>query len=452
MSTILIAEDETIIRDELASVLTDQGYRVLTAPDGEAALAVLNSQSVQLMITDLRMPRMDGQELMRRAKTSSPETAFIVMTAFGSMETAIEALRAGAADYLIKPLAMEEVLSKAQRILQNIDLQIANRMLRRDLDRKVGPLEMIGASAPMARIRVLIQKVAPTRSYVLITGESGTGKELIARAIHSQGPARSEPFVAVNCAAIPENLMESELFGHQKGAFTGAVVDNEGLFKSARKGTLFLDEIGELPLALQAKLLRVLEEKMIHPVGSNRFIPFEARIVAATNRDLKVEVAEKRFREDLYFRLAIMEVHAPALRERSEDIPLLIQHFLKRINRDLFRHYTGVDDEAMECLKSAPWKGNIRELQNVMERAMIIGEEPNIKVSDISLTGNTAFPPAVSRDLKEAVRQFELSHIGRVLKDTKGDKKAAAKVLGISLSSLYRQLGEPEETPASKSN
>ncbi len=452
MSTILIAEDETIIRDELASVLTDQGYRVLTAPDGEAALAVLNSQSVQLMITDLRMPRMDGQELMRRAKTSSPETAFIVMTAFGSMETAIEALRAGAADYLIKPLAMEEVLSKAQRILQNIDLQIANRMLRRDLDRKVGPLEMIGASVPMARIRVLIQKVAPTRSYVLITGESGTGKELIARAIHSQGPARSEPFVAVNCAAIPENLMESELFGHQKGAFSGAVVDNEGLFKSARKGTLFLDEIGELPLALQAKLLRVLEEKMIHPVGSNRFIPFEARIVAATNRDLKVEVAEKRFREDLYFRLAIMEVHAPALRERSEDIPLLIQHFLKRINRDLFRHYTGVDDEAMECLKSAPWKGNIRELQNVMERAMIIGEEPNIKVSDISLTGNTAFPPAVSRDLKEAVRQFELSHIGRVLKDTKGDKKAAAKVLGISLSSLYRQLGEPEETPASKSN
>jgi len=452
MSTILIAEDETIIRDELASVLTDQGYRVLTATDGETALAVLNSQSVQLLITDLRMPRMDGQELMRHAKICSPETAFIVMTAFGSMETAIEALRAGAADYLIKPLAMEEVLSKAQRILQNIDLRIANRMLRRDLDRKVGPLEMIGASDPMARIRMLIQKVAPTRSNVLITGESGTGKELIARAIHSQGPARSEPFVAVNCAAIPENLMESELFGHQKGAFTGAVVDNEGLFKSARKGSLFLDEIGELPLSLQAKLLRVLEEKMIHPVGSNRFIPFEARIIAATNRNLKIEVAEKRFREDLYFRLAIMEIHAPALRERSEDIPLLIQHFLKRINRDLFRHYTGVDNEAMECLKSASWKGNIRELQNVMERAMIIGEEPNIKVSDISLTGNTAFPTAVSRELKEAVRHFELSHIGSVLKETKGDKKAAAKVLGISLSSLYRHLGEPEESVASKSN
>lgn len=445
MSTILIAEDESIIRDELASTLTDEGYRVLTAPDGEMALAILNSQSVQLMITDLRMPRMDGQELMRRARETSPETVFIVMTAFGSMETAIEALRAGAADYLIKPLAMEEVLSKVQRILQNIDLQTANRMLRRDLDRKVGPLEMVGTSVSLEKIRTLIQKVAPTRSSVMITGESGTGKELIARAIHSQGTARNEPFVAVNCAAIPENLIESELFGHQKGSFTGAIADSEGLFRSARKGTLFLDEIGELPLALQAKLLRVLEEKMIHPVGSSRFVPFEARVIAATNRDLRAEVAEKRFREDLYFRLAIMELHAPALRERSEDIPLLVQYFLKRINRDLRRNYTGVEDAAMERLKRAAWKGNIRELQNVMERAMIIGEEPLLKECDLSLTGGTAFPASASRELKDAIRQFELVHINNILKETKGDKRVAAKILGISLSSLYRHLDEPEE-------
>jgi len=445
MSTILIAEDETIIRDELASTLSDEGYRVLTAPNGEAALAILNSQSVQLMITDLRMPRMDGQELMRHARVSSPETVFVVMTAFGSMETAIEALRAGAADYLIKPLAMEEVLSKVQRILGNLDLQASNRMLRRDLDRKVGPLDMVGTSGALEKIRTLIQKVAPTRSNVLITGESGTGKELIARAIHSQGSTKNEPFVAVNCAAIPENLIESELFGHQKGSFTGAVADSEGLFRSARKGTLFLDEIGELPLALQAKLLRVLEEKMIHPVGSSRFVPFEARVIAATNRDLRAEVAEKRFREDLFFRLAIMELHSPALRERAEDIPQLVQYFLKRINRDLRRNYTGVDDVAMERLKRAAWKGNIRELQNVMERAMIVGEEPMLKECDLSLNGGASFSVGHARELKDAVRQFELIHIGNILKEVKGDKRAAAKVLGISLSSLYRHLDEPEE-------
>lgn len=445
MSTILIAEDETIIRDELASALTDEGYRVLAAQDGEAALAILNSQSVQLLITDLRMPRMDGQELMRRARVTSPETIIVVMTAFGSLETAIEALRAGAADYLIKPLVLEEVLSKVQRILQNLDLQASNRMLRRDLDRKVGPLDMVGNSSALEKIRTLIQKVAPTRSNVLITGESGTGKELIARAIHSQGTAKNEPFVAVNCAAIPENLIESELFGHQKGSFTGAIADSEGLFRSARKGTLFLDEIGELPLSLQAKLLRALEEKMIHPVGSSRFVPFEARVIAATNRDLKMEVNEKRFREDLYFRLAIMELHAPALRERSEDIPLLVQYFLKRINRDLRRNYTGVDDVAMERLKRAVWKGNIRELQNVMERAMIVGDEPLLKEADLSLTGGTSFPASAARELKDAVRQFELVHINAILKECNGDKRAAAKILGISLSSLYRHLDEPEE-------
>lgn len=445
MSTILIAEDELIIREELASALADEGYRVLTAPDGESALATLNSQSVQLMITDIRMPRMDGLELMRRTRIASPETICVVMTAFGSMETAIDALRAGAADYLIKPLAMVEVLSKAQRILQNLDLRASNVMLRRELDRKVGSLEMIGASAPLETIRQLIQKVAPTRSNVLITGESGTGKELIARALHSFGSSRTEPFVAVNCAAIPENLLESELFGHQKGSFTGAVADSEGLFRSARKGTLFLDEIGELPLSMQAKLLRVLEERMIHPVGSTRFIPFEARVISATNRDLKVEVAEKRFREDLYFRLAIMELHAPALRERIDDIPLLVQHFLKRFNRELRRHYAGVDDATMERLRQCTWKGNIRELQNVMERAMIIGEEPLLKESDLSLTGATSFPQSSARDLKEAVRQFELAHIHRILQETQGDKRAAALILGVSLSSLYRHLDEPEQ-------
>ena len=261
-------------------------------------------------------------------------------------------------------LAFDELLTKVKRILDNAELTAENKMLRRDLDRKLGSLEMIGASPALSGIRALIQKVAPTRSPVLITGESGTGKELIARAIHSLGSVKQEPFVPVNCAAIPEQLLESELFGHQRGSFTGAVTDTEGLFRSARRGTLFLDEIGELlPGAASQIAARVLEDKKIQPVGSSKFVPFEARIVAATNRHLREEVNKKSFREDLYFRLAVLELHAPPLRERREDIPLLATHFIRRLNRDLNRNFTGVEENAMATLAGAQWKGNIRELQ-----------------------------------------------------------------------------------------
>jgi DNA-binding NtrC family response regulator len=443
VSTILVADDEEIIREELAEVLGEQGYRVLTAPDGSAALQELRDHSVQVVITDLRMPKVDGLELIRRGKEASPETQFLMMTAFGSMETAIEALRAGATDYLLKPVAMEELLPKVGRIVENVELKAANRMLSRDLERKLGPLEMVGQSSALEKIRQLIKKVGPTRSTVLITGESGTGKELIARAIHSLGAQKGEPFVPVNCAAIPEQLLESELFGHQKGSYTGAVSDSEGLFRAARKGTLFLDEIGELPMSLQAKLLRILEDKMIQPVGASKQIPFEARVVAATNLNLKQEIQKKTFREDLYFRLAVVELYAPALRERQEDIPLLINHFIRKLNRDLKRNYSGIDPAALQRMVAAPWKGNIRELQNTVERAMIVGNEPMLRESDLSPTSSSDFGPSVdTKDLKTAVDIFEKSHIKHVLGQCAGDKRKAAKELGISLSSLYRRLDE----------
>jgi len=388
-------------------------------------------------------PKCDGLELIRRGRETSPETQFVMMTAFGSMETAVEALRAGATDYLLKPVAIEELLPKIGRIVENVELKSANRMLSRDLERKLGPLEMVGQSPALEKIRQLIKKVGPTRSTVLIAGESGTGKELIARAIHALGASKGEPFVPVNCAAIPETLLESELFGHQKGAFTGAVTETEGLFRAARKGTLFLDEIGELPMSLQAKLLRILEDKMIQPVGASKQIAFEARIVAATNLSLKQEIKNKKFREDLYFRLAVVELYAPALRERHDDIPMLVNHFIRRLNRDLKRSYTGVEKNALKMLVAAPWKGNIRELQNTIERAMIVGSEPLLQGADLIPTSQTDFGPTIDTiDLKSSVEAFEKAHIKHVIGMCNGDKRKAAKELGISLSSLYRRLGE----------
>ncbi|HEY3319759.1 MAG TPA: sigma-54 dependent transcriptional regulator [Planctomycetota bacterium] len=441
MSTILIAEDEGVIRKELSQVFSDKGYKVIQSADGALALSELKKQSIQLVITELRIPGLSGLELVRKGREQSPESEFIVMTASASMDTAIEAMRAGASDYLVKPLAMDELLAKVDRIMENAELRARNRMLSRDLDRKWGPLEMVGQSPSLQRIREMIRKVAPTRSPVLISGESGTGKELIARAIHSLSAAKGEPFVPVNCAAIPENLLESELFGHQKGSFTGAIGDTEGLFRSARKGTLFLDEISELPMSLQAKLLRVLEDKMIHPVGSTRQIPFEARVVAASNRNLKHEIARKAFREDLYFRLAVMELHSPPLRERREDIVLLTNHLIRRLNRELNRSYTGADDTAMQRLVSGTWVGNIRELQNTIERAMIVGSEPLIREDDLSPSSHGEVPSIASTNLKEAVHAFEQSHVRQVISQCAGDKRRAARELGISLSSLYRYIG-----------
>jgi DNA-binding NtrC family response regulator len=448
MSTILVVEDEEVLRDEIAGLLGEAGHRVLTARDGTEGLHIFSQNSINLVLSDLHMPKLNGIELLRSCRNTGSDVPFVIMTAMGAVQTAVEAMRAGATDYLMKPLSIDELLSKVARALESAELRIENKMLRRDLDRKLGPLEMVGVSPTLEKIRDVIRKVGPTRSSVLITGESGTGKELIARAIHSFGAAKSEPFVPVNCAAIPETLLESELFGHQKGAFTGAVNDSEGLFRSARKGTLFLDEIGELPVSLQAKLLRVLEDKMVHPVGSSKFIPFEGRIVAATNRDLKQDTQDKKFREDLYFRLAVVEIHAPPLRARRSDIPALANFFVKKLNRDLNRQFTGIDRAAMMVLEAAPWRGNIRELQNVIERAMILGTEPLLLSADVA--ARESFHSSVSgaaKSLKGAVSAFEQAHVRHIMAGCDQNKKLAAQELEISISSLYRFLGgsEPAE-------
>lgn len=442
MSTILVVEDEEDLRLELVEMLQGKGHHVLAADNGVNALRLFNENSLQLVVSDLNLPQMDGLALLRACRAIAPEVPFVIMTAFGSVKNAVEAMREGAADYLIKPLSMNELLTKAGRLMEAADLRSENRILRREINRKIGSYEMVGDSAGIAKIRELIQKVAPARSPVLITGESGTGKELIARAIHSGGVAKGDPFVPVNCAAIPETLLESELFGHQKGSFTGATADNEGLFRSARRGTLFLDEIGEMPLSLQAKLLRVLEDKQVHPLGSNKFLPFEGRILAATNRDLRGELQTKKFREDLFFRLSVIELHAPPLRERTGDIPALAQFFLARFNRELNRNYEGFDEAALELLTRLPWKGNIRELQNSVERAMILGNEPLLHPGDFTPPDSyRAAPPLQSRNLRDAVASFERQHLAQVLAACNNDKRKAAAELGISVSSLYRMLG-----------
>ena len=449
MSTILVVEDEEILRQELAEMLGEKGHRILSAGNGVSALKLFNENSVQLVLSDLNLPQMDGLALLRACRVIAPEVPFVMMTAFGSVKNAVDAMREGAVDYLIKPLALNELLAKTGRLIEAADLRSENRNLRRELSLKLGSYEMVGASAAIAKIRELILKVAPARSPVLITGESGTGKELIARAIHASGVSKNEPFVPVNCAAIPEMLLESELFGHQKGAFTGAIADNEGLFRAARRGTLFLDEIGDMPLSLQAKLLRVLEDKMVHPVGSKKFIPFEGRILAATNRDLRADIQEKKFREDLFFRLSVIELHAPALRQRTEDIPVLAHFFLQRFNRDLNRTYDGFDGHALQLLTRFPWKGNIRELQNAIERAMILGAEPLLRAADFAPSGAPEFSPALqTRNLRDAIAVFEYNHVQRVLAESKQDKRKAAAELGISVSSLYRLLGGKSAEPA----
>ena len=441
MSTILIAEDEEDLRRELAEMLEQQGYTVLRAADGLAALELLQKHSVQLVLSDIKMPKLTGTDLMQQTRANWPDTAFVIMTAFGSLDTAIAAIRNGASDYLIKPLVIEEVLSKVGRIIENGELRSSNKLLKRDLDRKIGSLNMIGKSPALEKIRTLLQKVAPSRSPILITGESGTGKELIARAIHTLSTPTSEPFVPINCAAIPEALLESELFGHQKGAFTGAISDSEGLFRAARKGTLFLDEIGELPMSMQAKLLRALEEKQVHPVGSTRNYPFDARVLSATNRDLRKEIKDGKFREDLYFRLAVVELHSPTLRERIDDLPILTQHLIEKFNAELNRRFEGLEPDALKLLVSMPWKGNIRELQNVIERAMLIGTEPLLKKVD--LASQPTPEPCVEANisiLKDAVANFERMHVSGAVKRNGGDKRKAAEDLGISLASIYRYL------------
>jgi DNA-binding NtrC family response regulator len=439
---VLIVDDEPLIRDSLAEFLGGEGFRVSACGSAEDALVLAREHRFDVALCDVQLPGLDGIALLDRLLKVQPQLFVLLITAYGTVESAVQAFQRGAHDYLMKPLLLDEVLSKIRRLLAYRDMYQENQWLRRELSRTMDPGEIVGKSAAMQRVLDMVGKVAPTRSTVLIVGASGTGKELVARAIHRQGASREARFVPINCAAIPHDLLENQLFGHRRGAFTGADRDQTGVFLHVGAGTVFLDEIGELPLPTQAKLLRALEQKEVLPVGANEPIEVEARILAATNKNLKSQVEQGRFREDLFYRLNVVSIPIPPLCERREDIPELVEFLLARHARTLGKRLTGVTHEAMQLLLACPWKGNVRELDNALQRAAILGNGPLIAPADLppDLTPNPR-DPALVDDLAEAVRRFEKQHLERILRRIP-DKKEAARRLGMGLSSLYRRITE----------
>ncbi len=440
---ILVVDDEQIIRESTAFVLQNEGYDVTLAENGRIAYEKVLAEPFDLVITDLEMPEMKGTELLERVAHAAPQTLVMIITAYGSLETAITALRGGATDYILKPIEYDELLVKVRRLLDFKNLAVENQMLRRELAERIGFENIIGKSAAMGRVFDAIARVSGTDSTVLITGKSGTGKELVARAIHFRSNRANKPFITVNCGALTETLIESELFGHKKGAFTGAVSDKAGYFKTAEGGTLFLDEISEMPLHLQVRLLRAIEAKEVTPVGSSTPVPIDVRIIAATNRTLQDEVAKGRFREDLYYRLNVVEIHLPPLAERQEDIPLLVEYFIEKYRKEMAKNVRGVDDEVMRALIGHQWKGEIRELENIIERAVIFSGGEYVTMNDLPALfhGASAMPmPGDNRPLDEVMRQFEKQYITAALQKHNFDKESTAHTLKISLATLYRRI------------
>ncbi len=444
MERILIVDDEKNYLLVLSALLGGEGYEVMTAPSGARALALVEEDEPDLVITDMRMPRMSGVQLIQELKERLPDLPVIVMTAFGTVENAVEAMKAGAIDYITKPFENQELLMTVERALKMRRLMTQNRLLREELGKGRGFEEIVGDSKAMREVFELVDKVAATRATVLLTGESGTGKELIARAIHNRSPRANEPFVAVNCMALTETLLESELFGHEKGSFTGATGRRKGRFELAHKGTLFLDEVGEITPSLQVKLLRVLQERTFERVGGNQPISVDVRIVAATNRDLGVAVAEGVFREDLFYRLNVVRIDLPPLRERLEDLPALVAHFVAKYASEMGRQVPKVTPEAIRRMYAHTWPGNVRELENALERAVILaGEE--IRPSDLPLEvqpereeGEAGLPAGMT--ITEAVEDLEIRMIKRALSEAGGVQAHAAELLGITKSNLAYKI------------
>jgi len=393
------------------------------------------------VISDIIMPGVSGLELLRKARTLHPRTLVVLITAYATVETAVEALREGASDYVLKPFKFDDLRLRVQRLLEHRTASQESALFRRAVESAAPDGSLLGESAAMLALRTQVAKTGPAVSNVLITGESGTGKELVARAIHAASPRRGQPFVPINCGAIPEALLESQLFGHVKGAFTSAVQASCGLFVAADRGTVFLDEIGEMPLHLQVKLLRVIEEKLVWAVGSTKPVQVDIRIIASTNRDLAKEVEAGRFRCDLFYRLNVVHIALPLLREHREDIPLLADHFIREFNLKLGRQVRGIDRDALRALTAYPWKGNVRELEHVIESAMILSDGEVLTVRDLprGFLGESVPGDESLRDLN---RRSERQHILAVLAQTQFDKRKAARILGISLASLYRKLDE----------
>jgi DNA-binding NtrC family response regulator len=423
-------------------ILTKEGYTVKEAYNGEQAVDRIKKENFDIVMTDIKMEKMDGFEVLKQAQQISPETSVIMMTAFASVVSAVEAMRAGAVDYITKPFINDEIRLTIRNILQNRKLRVENQILRQQLSQRPAAFtNIIGSSEPMQKLFSVMEKVIPNKSNILITGESGTGKGLVAQAIHEAGPRKNNPFIAINCGAIPENLLESELFGHKKGAFTSANEDKKGLITMANTGTLFLDEIGELPQALQVKLLHFLQTKELTPVGDTRVISVEVRIISATNADLTQRVKEGRFREDLYYRLNVIEIHMPSLRERRDDIPVLIKHYLAIAAKEAGKTIKDIDYEAMQALLAYDWPGNVRELRNTIERATVLADGEVITMHDLTDKFRTLDIEGVSTSsLRQALDEFEREYIRRSMTENKGNKEAAANKLGVDLATLYRKL------------
>jgi two-component system response regulator PilR (NtrC family) len=451
-SRVLVVDDERSMRELLSIMLRRDGHEVLLAQDGAAAIALLQRQRVDVLITDIRMPEVSGVDVLREAKRIDPEVISIVMTAFASTESAVEALRLGAADYVNKsPSAANELRLRVRKELERRHLQRENVLLKRALQSTHQFSNIIGRSEAMLAVFQLIETIAPTGSTVLVTGESGTGKELVARAIHFNSPRRERPFVAVNCGALQETLLDSELFGHMKGAFTGADSNKKGLLEVAEKGTVFLDEIGEMSPLVQVKLLRVLQERRFRRLGGTEEVEADIRIIAATNRDLSKMVAEGTFREDLFYRINVIPIRLPALRERPEDVPLLADHFVARFAEQMGKAIAGISGAAVSALKAYPWPGNIRELENAMERAVALERTPSILSDSLpeavrqapgaagqaaqAVASQDAFPEG-GIDLEQHVQHIEREYIAEALRRAGGVKVKAAEMLGMSFRSF----------------
>ena len=438
--TILIVDDEDSTRNLCRDVITDSGLRTRVASTTEQALEILEQWPVEILITDLRVPQMGGLELLKRVRQEFPQTAVLVLTQYGTIESAVEATRLGASDYITKPFHIPELRSKIDRMVRLLDVDQENRVLRETLRTRPGFGGLIGLSPKMQKVYRLIEKVSQHTYPVLILGESGTGKELVARSAHFSGVRRNKPFIPVDCSSLVPTLIEAELFGYVKGAFTGAMHTKQGLMEIAGSGTLFLDEIGDMPIDMQAKLLRALQEKEVRPVGSTDRVPLAARIIAATNRDLDAAVRQGTFRQDLFFRLNVVQIKLPPLRERKSDIQALVISFLEKFSEANGKART-ISEDAMSRLMAYDWPGNVRELENAIERAMALGSGPILHAGDLPTSlqyGAGERPP--QNDELLPLEEMERRAILRALREAGGDKLAAARILGIGKTTLYRKL------------
>ncbi len=448
MNKILVIDDEQSMRDFLSIMLKKENYDVVAAENGDDALKAVQSEIFDLVISDVKMPTMDGIELLKAVKEVSPETVVIMITAYATADTAVEAMKLGAYDYITKPFKVEEIKLVIQKALEKGHLRKENILLKRQIESRAGFDKFVGKSTSMQKVFSLIRQVADTRSTVLITGESGTGKELVARAVHFSSARKDKPFVTINCGALPETLLESELFGYMKGAFTGAVANKQGLFEAANGGTIFLDEISATTAALQVKLLRVLQERTFMRVGGTTDIKVDTRVIAASNRDLQEEVAKGVFREDLYYRLNVIPIHLPGLRDRKEDIPMLVDFFLRKFS-GRGKETKTITPEALKLLMSYRWPGNVRELENTIERLMILSTEDTIRGEHVpdSLKNASARPelipadiPDEGLDLEALLSATEQTLLQKALKKSGGVKTEAAKLLGLSFRSFRHRL------------